>query len=123
MRIGWNDGKHASWAFTEIDQTFTAGLSIKGNFWKRGDDIFGIAIANNGISSDHKSFLQEGGYGFIIGDGKLNYGHETIVESYYNAKLFKFLWLSFDYQFVKNPAYNKDRGPVHVFGLRGHVFF
>lgn len=122
-RIGWNDGKHASWAFTEIDQTFTAGLAIKGNSWKRGDDIFGIAIANNGISSGHKSFLTEGGYGFIIGDGKLNYGHETIVESYYNAKLFKFLWLSFDYQFVKNPAYNKDRGPVHVFGLRGHVFF
>jgi hypothetical protein len=121
-RIGWNDGKYASWAFTEIDQTFTAGLSIKGNWWKRDDDIFGIAIANNGISSGHRSFLEKGGYGFIIGDGKLNYGHETIIESYYNARLLKFLWLSFDYQFVKNPAYNKDRGPVHVFGLRGQVF-
>jgi hypothetical protein len=121
-RVGWNDGKYASWAFTEIDQTFTAGLSVKGNWWKRGEDIFGIAFANNGISSDHRNFLKEGGYGFIIGDGKLNYGHETIIESYYNAKLLKFLWLGFDYQFVKNPGYNKDRGPVHVFGLRGHVF-
>jgi high affinity Mn2+ porin len=121
-RIGWNDGKYASWAFTEIDQTFTAGLSVKGNWWKRDEDIFGIAFANNGISSDHRNFLKEGGYGFIIGDGKLNYGHETIIESYYNAKLLKFLRLSFDYQFVKNPAYNKDRGPVHVFGLRGNVF-
>jgi high affinity Mn2+ porin len=121
-RIGWNDGKYASWAFTEIDQTFTAGLSVKGNWWKRGEDIFGIAIANNGISSDHKNFLKQGGYGFIIGDGKLNYGHETIIEGYYNAKLLKFLWLGFDYQFVNNPGYNKDRGPVHVFGLRGHVF-
>jgi hypothetical protein len=121
-RIGWNDGKYASWAFTEIDQTFTAGLSVKGNWWKRGDDIFGIAIANNGISDGHSNFLKDGGYGFIIGDGKLNYGHETIIETYYNAKLLKFLWFSFDYQFVKNPAYNKDRGPVHVFGLRAHVF-
>ena len=122
-RIGWNDGKYASWAFTEIDQTFTAGLSVKGTLWKREEDVVGIAVANNAISSGHRNFLKEGGYGFIIGDGKLNYGHETIIETYYNAKLLKFLWLSFDYQFVKNPAYNKDRGPVHVFGLRGNVFF
>jgi len=121
-RIGWNDGKYASWAFTEIDQTFTAGLSIKGNWWNRGEDNFGIAVANNGISNGHRDFLKQGGYGFIIGDGKMNYGRETIIECYYNAKILKFLWLSFDYQFVKNPAYNKDRGPVHVFGLRGHVF-
>jgi high affinity Mn2+ porin len=120
-RVGWNDGKYASWAFTEIDQTFTAGLSVKGNWWKRGEDVFGFAFANNGISSGHRNFLNDGVYGFIIGDGKLNYGHETIIESYYNAKLLKFLWLSFDYQFVKNPGYNKDRGPLHVFGLRGHV--
>ena len=120
-RIGWNDGKYASWAFTEIDQTFTVGLSVKVNWWKRDEDVFGIAIANNGISDGHRNFLKDGGYGFIIGDGKLNYGHETIIETYYNAKLLKFLWFSFDYQFVKNPAYNKDRGPVHVFGLRAHV--
>jgi hypothetical protein len=121
-RIGWNDGKNASWAFTEIDQTLTAGLSVKGNWWKRKEDIFGIAIANNGISVGHREFLNDGGYGFIIGDGKLNYGHEMIIESYYKAKFLKFLWLSFDYQFVNNPGYNKDRGPVHVFGLRGHIF-
>jgi len=120
-RIGWNDGKYVSWAFTEIDQTFTAGLSVKGHRWNRSEDIFGIALANNGISDGHRNFLSQGGYGFIIGDGKLNYGHETIIESYYNAKIFKFLWFSFDYQLVNNPGYNKDRGPVHVFGLRAHV--
>ena len=120
-RIGWNDGKHVSWAFTEIDQTFTAGLSVKGHRWNRSEDIFGIALANNGISNGHRNFLSQGGYGFIIGDGKLNYGHESIIESYYNAKIFKFLWFSFDYQLVNNPGYNKDRGPVHVFGLRAHV--
>jgi high affinity Mn2+ porin len=122
-RVGWNDGKHATWAFTEIDQTIHAGLSYKGAKWKRKDDVAGIAVVINGISSDHRAFLKAGGYGFIIGDGALNYGHETIAEAYYNIKLFSAFWLTFDYQFVNHPAYNKDRGPVHVFGVRGHVEF
>jgi hypothetical protein len=121
MRAGWNDGKYVSWAFTEIDQTISAGISIKGTKWKRPDDMIGIAAVVNGISAGHRKFLEAGGYGFIIGDGKLNYGHEGIIEAYYNAFLSKFLWLTFDYQFVNNPAYNKDRGPVNVFALRGHV--
>jgi high affinity Mn2+ porin len=122
-RIGWNDGKYATWAFTEIDQTVHAGLSLKGTRWKRKDDVAGIAAVVNGISSGHRAFLKEGGYGFIIGDGALNYGYEEIAEAYYNIKLFSAFWLSFDYQFVNHPAYNKDRGPVHVFGVRGHVEF
>ena len=122
-RAGWNDGKHATWAFTEIDQSFSLGLSVKGNKWKRPDDVCGLATAINGISNDHKDFLKAGGYGFIIGDGTLNYAHETVIETYYNVHLSKYFWLTVDYQFVKNPAYNKDRGPVHVFGVRGHIEF
>ena len=121
VRSGWNDGKYASWAFTEIDQTICAGISLKGSRWKRDGDVIGMAAVVNGISTDHRNFLRAGGYGFIIGDGRLNYGHETIAEFYYNAKLFTFLWFGFDYQFVTNPGYNKDRGPVHVFGLRAHT--
>jgi len=120
-RLGWNDGKYVSWAFTEIDQTFNIGLSIKGDRWKRGEDVFGIGAAMNGLSSGHREFLKRGGYGFIIGDGQLNYAPETIVESFYNAKLLPFCWLTFDYQFVANPGHNKDRGPAHVFALRAHV--
>ncbi|MFC4231631.1 carbohydrate porin [Parasediminibacterium paludis] len=123
MRTGWNDGKYVTWAFTEIDQTLSLGLSIKGSKWKRPDDICGIATVINGISKDHRNFLTSGGYGFIIGDGALNYGHEAIVETYYSAKLSKSFWLTGDYQFVTNPGYNKDRGPVHVFALRGHIEF
>ena len=122
-RLGWNDGKYATWAFTEIDQSFSLGLSVKGNKWNRPDDVAGIAIVSNGLSAEHRNFLKSGGYGFIIGDGKLNYGHEAILETYYNAKLSKFFWLTADYQFVKNPAYNKDRGSVHVFAIRGHIEF
>ncbi len=121
-RVGWNDGKHATWSFTEIDQSIQAGLSVKGASWKRNDDVVGIAFVTNGISSDHRDFLKSGGYGFIIGDGTMNYGHENILETYYNARITPFFWLTFDYQLVVNPAYNKDRkGPVNVFGLRGHI--
>ena len=123
-RAGWNDGKHASWAFTEIDQTVSAGLSVKGTKWHRSDDVCGIAGVINGISKDHRAFLAAGGNGFIIGDGALNYGMEQIMETYYDIRLTKTLKLTADYQFVTNPAYNKDRkGPIHVFGIRGHVEF
>jgi high affinity Mn2+ porin len=121
-RTGWNDGKHATWAFTEIDQTISAGLSLKGTCWKRNNDVVGLAQIVNGISADHQAFLKAGGYGFIIGDGNLNYGHETITEAYYSAQVTKTFWVSFDYQLVINPGYNRDRkGPVSVFGFRGHV--
>lgn len=123
IRVGWNDGKYASWAFTEIDRTINVGLSVKGNKWKRPEDVCGIATVINGISADHKAFLKAGGYGFIIGDGNLNYGHENIIETYYNAHVSKYFWLTLDYQFVSNPGYNKDRGSVHVFGVRGHIEF
>jgi high affinity Mn2+ porin len=123
LRAGWNDGKDVTWAFTEIDQTLSAGISIRGTQWKRAKDVFGIASVINGISSDHKNFLKAGGYGFIIGDGKLNYAHEGIIEAYYDALLTSFFSLTADYQLVINPGYNKDRGPVNVFAIRGHVSF
>ena len=124
MRAGWNDGQHASWAFTEIDQTVSVGIHLKGSGWKRPFDVVGAAAVVNGISNAHRDFLKAGGYGFIIGDGHLNYTPESILELYYDAKLFNAFWLTLDYQLVHNPGYNKDRsGPVHVFGLRSHIAF
>jgi high affinity Mn2+ porin len=124
LRLGWNDGKSATWAYTEIDQSFNIGFSMTGKKWKREDDGIGIAVLINGISKDHRDFLNIGGYGFIIGDGKLtNYGLENIIEAYYCAKLTSSFWMTVNYQFVQNPGYNMDRGPVHVFAARGHVQF
>lgn len=123
LKASWNDGKTATWAFTEIDRSISAGINIKGNGWKRPGDNIGIAQVVNGISKDHSNFLNAGLYGFIIGDGKLNYGAEAITEIYYQAKINQSLFASADYQFVQNPAYNKDRGPVHVFAIRGHLEF
>ena len=123
FRAGYNDGKTATWAFTEIDESISAGLQVKGNWWKRNDDVVGIAGVASGISKDHQDYLKAGGDGFLIGDGALNYRTENIVELYYNAKLFNHFFVTANYQFVDHPAYNKDRGPVHVFSLRGHINF
>jgi len=124
LRAGWNDGKTATWVFTEIDRTASLGFNYKGTVWNRPDDNFGIAADVNGISQDHRDFLATGGYGFIIGDGKLtNYQTENIFETFYCAKINTNLFLSADYQFIANPAYNADRGPVSFFAIRAHVEF
>ena len=124
FRTSWNDGKNETWAFTEIDRSISLGFSNAGNKWKRPKDTFGVAILANGLSTEHRNYLANGGYGFIIGDGKLNYGLEKIFETYYAIHLYSHhFWVTPNYQFVVNPAYNKDRGPVHVFTLRAHAEF
>ena len=121
-RLGWNDGKTESWAYTEIDRTASGGISIKGTRWHRVKDVFGAAVAVNGISGDHRAYLARGGCGFIIGDGQLPHpGLETIFETYYAWRVQKMVTVSPDYQFIANPAYNRDRGPVNVFSIRVHV--
>ena len=124
-RAGWNDGKNETWVFTEIDRTACIGISFNGNKWKRKDDNAGIAAVLNGISKEHRNYIAKGGSGFILGDGKLNYGAESIAELYYNFKPSDKLplWLTADYQFALNPGYNKDRGPVNIFSFRVHTQF
>jgi high affinity Mn2+ porin len=123
LKTSINDGKNETWAFTEIDKSFTTGFQWDGKLWKRMQDRFAIAYVNNNLSASHKSYLEKGGYGFLIGDGKLNYGSEQIIEAYYSMHVAKQIFISPDYQFVINPAYNKDRGPVHIVGLRLHADF
>ncbi len=120
LRASWDDGHTETWAFTEIDQSFSVGLSLKGASWSRSDDTLGVAVLLNGLSDDHRAYLARGGYGFIIGDGQLNYAPEEIIETYYLLNLIKGLDMAGDYQFVNNPAYNADRGPVSIFSLRLH---
>jgi high affinity Mn2+ porin len=124
-RLGWNDGNNETWAFTEIDRTISSGMSFSGSAWKRQADNAGIAIVINGLSKDHIHYLERGGSGFILGDGALNYGLESIAELYYNIKpsLKLPLWITGDYQFALNPGYNRDRGPVSIFSVRVHTEF
>src|SRR6266852_7237838 len=122
-RWSWNDGKNEIMAFTDIDSSLSFGTSIKGKAWGREKDTIGIAAAINGLSRDHRDFLAAGGLGPLIGDGALNYRRERILETYYAYALTKALTLTADYQLITNPAYNADRGPVHVFSGRFHGEF
>jgi high affinity Mn2+ porin len=120
-RAGFDDGHTETWAYTEIDRSASAGVSFNGKRWGRSDDTLGIAGVANGLSALHREYLAAGGYGFIIGDGRLNYGPEEILETYYNWTPEKWLMIALDYQFVQNPGYNRDRGPVNVFAVRLHA--
>jgi high affinity Mn2+ porin len=122
-RAGWNDGKTEDWMFTEIDRTGQAGLQWVGKRWKRPKDIVGIACVFNGVSRDHHDYLAAGGHGFIVGDGHLTYGKERILETYYAWNPAKFTTVTLDFQFVGNPGYNEDRGPVSIASLRMHFEF
>jgi high affinity Mn2+ porin len=122
VRAGEADGSKEAFEFADIDQTVAAGLSEAGDAWKRPDDKAGAAFVVNAISRDHQIYQNAGGTGILIGDGQLPHpGPEQIVETYYSLSLIKGLHASLDYQFVANPAYNRDRGPVSVFGLRLHA--
>ncbi|MHB9119520.1 MAG: carbohydrate porin [Burkholderiales bacterium] len=123
LRAGWNDGKTESWAFTEIDRTLSFGALANGKAWRRPNDSFGAAVALNGLSRDHRDYLAAGGYGFIVGDGALNYGNESILEAFYSLGLAKGLGLSLDYQRAVHPGYNRDRGPVDIWSSRLHYEF
>jgi high affinity Mn2+ porin len=122
-RWSWNDGKTEIMAFTDIDASLSLGASIKGVRWGRPDDVIGIGGAINALSRDHRDFIAAGGLGVLIGDGALNYRRERILETYYAFALNKQLTLTADYQLITNPAYNADRGPVHVFSGRLHGEF
>jgi hypothetical protein len=122
-RFGWNNGKTESYAYTEVDQSVLTGFRIGGKRWRRKDDRIGMALVSNGISRDHQRYLALGGQGFILGDGGITYGRETIVESYYTAHLWRGVFASADLQHIDNPGYNRDRGPVWAPGLRLHVDF
>jgi carbohydrate-selective porin OprB len=122
-RFGWNEGQHESFAYTEVDQTAEAGSDYAGNRWHRPADKIGLAVVSNAIKADHQNYLRLGGLGFLLGDGKLNYGRENIVESYYNWHAWRGLFYAVDVQHINNPGYNRDRGPVWVGAVRAHIDF
>jgi high affinity Mn2+ porin len=134
-RLGWNDGRTESFAFTEVDRLISVGGQVSGRHWTRTDDRLGAAVAVEGLSEPHRDYLAAGGSGFLLGDGRLDYGHEQILELYYRAQLpwplndstqvfQKYplkIQVSPDFQYIRNPAYNRDRGPVKFWAVRFHL--
>jgi len=123
VRAGAADGNIEPYEYTDVDRTVAAGLSLTGKRWERPDDTFGFAGIINGISAEHEAFLNDGGLGILVGDGMLPHpGLEKIIETYYEFPVFA-MRMTLDYQFIVNPAYNRDRGPASVIGMRLHAEF
>jgi len=127
MRLGWNDGKTETFAFTEVDRVASLGAQIAGRRWHQPDSRLGVALVSEALSGPHRDYLAAGGCGFLLCDGRLNYGHEQILEAYYRIER---VWperpalhwqLSPDFQYIVNPGYNRDRGPVRFWALRLHL--
>jgi high affinity Mn2+ porin len=122
-RFGWDNGKTESFAYTEVDQTFAEGVGASGAWWHRKQDRAGIAFVSNALAKDHQNYLAAGGLGFLLGDGKLNYGRENVLESYYTAHIWRGLYIAPGVQQINHPGYNRDRGPVVVPSFRLHAEF
>ena len=119
------DGRTETHAFTEVDGSLSTGLVFKGGLWGRVEDAVGVALMRNTLSNDRRQFLAAGGTSYFIGDGQAlkNYRPEMILEAFYSFGLTRGSWLTADYQRVQNPAYNSDRGPIHVYAARFHAEF
>ena len=122
-RFGWNEGQHESFAYTEVDQTFEFGGDYSGRSWSRPYDKLGVTFVSNAIKKDHQDYLKLGGLGFLLGDGKLNYAREDILEGYYNLHAWRGVYYALDLQYIAHPGYNQDRGPTLVESVRMHVDF
>jgi high affinity Mn2+ porin len=124
-RLARSDGASEAYAFAEIDRSLSSGVTISGAGWGRARDTLAVAYARNGLSATHQAFLAAGGSGFFVGDGRLNYRPEAIIEGYYSIGLsiLKRSALSLGLQSIRNPGYNADRGPVRVVSVRLHTEF
>jgi len=122
-RLSWNDGHSQQWMYTQMDWAASAGLSLQGAAWGRALDVVGLAGNIGGLSSRQRRFLEAGGLGFIIGDGRLNYQPEIAAEIYYDARLAPGFNMTANLQLIANPGHNADRGPIAVMGLRLRAAF
>ncbi len=124
LRAGLGDGSSEAVEFTDIDRSVSGGVSVTGAKWGRKDDRAALAVIVNDISAARRRYLAAGGLGILVGDGRLPHpGPEFIAETYYDLALVRGISLAADAQLIVNPAYNRDRGPVPVFGVRAHAQF
>jgi len=123
LRASIANGRYETFEFTDIQRSLSGGFVLTGDSWERPKDAIGVAAVANGLSGNQVKYFAAGGLGVVIGDGALNYNGEHILETYYRYNLGEGVHLTGDYQFIQNPAYNKDRGPANLFALRLHGEF
>jgi high affinity Mn2+ porin len=122
-RASWSPGLDEIIGWTDCEESVSAGFALKGTAWGRANDTIGVGGIAEGLSAEARAYFAAGGLGILIGDGALSYRPEKVLESYYSYSLNKWFSLTFDYQFVADPGYNADRGPVHIFAGRLHAQF
>jgi len=101
--------------------TVAIGADFDGRKWRRPGHRVGVAMAVNGLAAVHRQYLELGGVSYLLGDNGLQYGREQILETYYNLRLTHGVYAAFDVQRVWNPGYNRNRGPVLIYGIRLHL--
>jgi high affinity Mn2+ porin len=119
----YSDGRTEVDAYNPADRSVSVGAVAKGTTWKRPFDVTGVGFGMSWISRAHAQYLAMGGVDGFIGDGHLRQAAEGVVEGFYSVNVLKAIWLSADYQFLWNPGYNADRGPVNIIGGRVHAEF
>jgi high affinity Mn2+ porin len=117
------NGQTEMFSYTEVERSTQIGASLSGIRWNRSQDAVGVALTENGLSTEHQEYLAAGATGFLIGDGRLNYRPEKLIEAYYSLAVAISVWLTTNWQHIANPAYNADRGPVNIVGIRIHAEF
>lgn len=123
LRGMYSDGKTEVFSYTSADRSLAFGGIMDGGLWNRHKDAIGLGYAFSWLSPTHIAYLNLGGIDGFIGDGKLNYSPEEVVDIYYKLNLVSSAWMTVDYQHISNPAFNADRGPVDVYGIRAHFEF
>ncbi|MGE4357577.1 MAG: carbohydrate porin [Candidatus Omnitrophota bacterium] len=116
FRFGWqNPEVYLPDADFSLERTWSAGLEIKGDSWKREGDCLGLALGQVIPSDDYKGANSE-----------RNAKKETHFEAYYRLRINDHLHISPDIQVIWNP-YGDDienrKDTITVFGLRTQIDF
>ncbi|MFA6051964.1 MAG: carbohydrate porin [Methylobacter sp.] len=119
----YSDGKTEVYSYVPADRSISFGAAMKGLRWGREKDTLGLGYAQSWISTQHATYLNMGGIDGFIGDGRLNYKPEQVMDIYYQWHAMSSTWFTLDYQHLANPAYNADRGPVDIYNARIHFEF
>jgi high affinity Mn2+ porin len=122
-RLGWNNGRTEGWMYTDANWTASLGASLSGAGWHRRNDSAGVAFVASGASASAQNFLEAGGSDIVDGDGALTYGSEKVLEAYYSLQVGRNVYATPDFEFIADPAFNRNRGPVPVAGVRLHWQF
>jgi high affinity Mn2+ porin len=117
-RYSLNDGLHEDFGYTQCNASINTGILLKMKIIDRPKDKLGLCGSYNTISLLQQQYLQDGGVGFMVGDGTLTYAPEQVFEAFYAFNFLDHIYLTANYQYIINVAYNAGRGNAHFLGAR-----